>query len=109
MHNLPPKNDNHAPTGSDLARELRLALDALGALVEDANEHVCTVEDAHGLEFTGRDETPDAREQGRARANLAAALDALGKSEDAMRQQLWMLDRARRALARIARTERAVQ
>jgi hypothetical protein len=109
MRDTEPKNDNHAPTGTDLARELRLALDAIGALVEDANEHVCTVEDAHGLEFPGRDATPDAGEQGRARANLAAALDALGKSEDAMRQQLWMLDRARRALARIARTERAVQ
>jgi uncharacterized membrane protein YccC len=109
MHSLPPKNDNHAPTGSDLARELRQALDALGALVEDANEHVCTVEDAHGLEFPGRDETPGAGEQGRARENLAAALDSLGKSEDAMRQQLWMLDKARRALTRIARAERVVQ
>src|ERR1017187_268662 len=106
MRIIDPTNDNHAPTGSDLARELRLALDALGALVEDANEHVCTVEDAHGLEFTGRDETPDASEQGRARANLASALESLGKSENAMGQHLWMLDRARRALAHIVRTER---
>ena len=103
-----PENDNRAPAGADLARELRRALDALGDAVEDADARICTIEDAHGLEYPGQDEAPDAGERGRARAGLDAALDALGLGENAMRRQLWRLARARRALAKLVRTGRTL-
>jgi hypothetical protein len=109
MPGLAPENDNRAPVEADLARELRRALDALADLVEDANAPVCTIEDAHGLEFPGREEIPDADERSRARAGLAAALDDLARRENAMRRQIWQLARARRTLARLARAGRAAK
>jgi hypothetical protein len=110
MQNLQPKNDNPVPTtaSAHLARELRRSLDALYATVDEANEHVCTVEDAHGLEF-GAGEVPDAEEQSRGRAGLEAALFALANDENAIRRQLWLLVKARRSLARILRNERNVE
>lgn len=109
VRNVQPIDENRAPIGADLARELRRLIDTLGVAVDDGNEYVCTIEDAHGLEYPEHGEAPDAEEQGRARANLAAALDGLAKSENSLKHQLWLLARTRRNLARVVRKERSTQ
>ena len=64
----------------ELARELRRALDELGALVEDANKHACVVEDAFGLDAPVADfERLGEAEQAKARTELPGAPEALAE------------------------------
>ena len=88
------------PTHADLARELRQALDALGAAVEDANNLVCDVEDGAGLPFPGG-EVPDPADVERNALKMPATLTALAEIENRMRRQVWLFAKARRALARL--------
>ena len=97
----------HGPplNNSRLAREMRHALDELGALVEDGNEHVCTVEDAFGLEYPAVENRPTEAVRAEAWAEMPEALEAIAKVENCLRRQVWTLARARRDLARMLREE----
>ncbi|MGC9986100.1 MAG: hypothetical protein ABSF35_21045 [Polyangia bacterium] len=76
----------------ELARELRRALDELGALVEDANKHACVVEDAFGLDDPVADfERLGEAEQAKARTELPGVLEALAELGNRIHRQLWVL------------------
>jgi hypothetical protein len=94
-----------AATGSELARELRSALDELGELVENGDEHVCMVEDAFGVEYSAVDRGPTEVDQAKTKAELPEALKALAQAENRLRRELWLMARARRSLARLLREE----
>ena len=98
---MPAKTSTDMP---EMARELRRALDQLGALVEDANKHACVVEDAFGLDDPVADfERVGEAEQAKARAEMPGALEALADLGNRIHRQLWVMARARRGLAKILR------
>lgn len=88
------------PTHADLARDLRQALDALGDVVEAANNLTCDVEDAAGLAYPGG-EPPDPADVKRNTLKMPATLTALAEIDNRMRRQVWLFARARRGLAQL--------
>jgi hypothetical protein len=95
------------PDGPQLARDLRKALDDLMEVGEDAGELVCIVEDSFGLDYpAAEDQRPTEAEQAAAKMAVPGALEALAKAENEMRRQLWLMAKARRGLARMARAGR---
>ena len=90
--------------GENGGRRLRKALDGLMDVGEDAGELVCIVEDSYGLDYPAAEgQRPTAAEQAAARMAVPGALDAIAKAENEMRRQLWLVAKARRGLARMAR------
>ena len=101
---MPTNTATGPPDGPQLVRELRKALDDLMEVGEDAGELICIVEDSFGLDYpAAEDQRPTAAEQAAAKMAVPGTLEALAKSENQMRKQLWLMAKARRGLARAVR------
>lgn len=98
------------PDGPELARERRRAVEEMNGTYEEASELVCMVEDSVGLDYPATDgEHPTKAEQARAETALPETLESLSRMENRMHKELSCVAKARRGLARMARSGRGQQ